>query len=109
MNERSSRSHTLFTMTVESRLREGEEEDDGTVRVATLVSGREEGGRLNRQVFFFSPMEGEGGHFERGRGRKEGIKVGREPHTVCSHCKACGWGEGPTVMVTVASGATTYR
>ena len=44
MNERSSRSHTLFTMTVESRLREGEEEDDGTVRVATLVSGREEGG-----------------------------------------------------------------
>ena len=57
MNERSSRSHTLFTMTVESRLREGEEEDDGTVRVATLVSEREVGDRLNRKVF--SPMEGE--------------------------------------------------
>ena len=65
MNERSSRSHTLFTMTVESRLREGEEEDDGTVRVATLVSEREDGGgdRLNRKVF--SPMEGGGGgHFK---------------------------------------------
>ena len=62
MNERSSRSHTLFTMTVESRLREGEEEDDGTVRVATLVSGREEGDRLNRKVYF--THGGGGGHFE---------------------------------------------
>ena len=75
MNERSSRSHTLFTMTVESRLREGEEEDDGTVRVATLVSGREEGGRLNRQVFFFSPMEGEG---EKGRVHTRKREIGKE-------------------------------
>ena len=74
MNERSSRSHTLFTMTVESRLREGEEEDDGTVRVATLVSGREEGSRLNRQVYF---TNGGGG----------GSRYGGEymkPHTLAS-------------------------
>ena len=34
MNERSSRSHTVFTVAVESRSRE----EDGTVKVAYLVS-----------------------------------------------------------------------
>ena len=37
MNDRSSRSHTIFTLTVESRLRD-EEGGDGTVKVASLVS-----------------------------------------------------------------------
>ena len=36
MNDRSSRSHTIFTLTIESRLRD-EEGGDGTVRVASLV------------------------------------------------------------------------
>ena len=37
MNDRSSRSHTIFTLTIESRLRD-EEGGDGTVKVASLVS-----------------------------------------------------------------------
>ena len=36
MNERSSRSHTIFTLTIESRIRDGEDE---TVKVASLVGG----------------------------------------------------------------------
>jgi len=45
MNERSSRSHTVLGLTVESRCsRQGEEDDDGKVRIATLVSGK--GGRF---------------------------------------------------------------
>ena len=36
MNDRSSRSHTIFTLTVESRLR-GEEVEDKAVKVAALV------------------------------------------------------------------------
>ena len=36
MNDRSSRSHTIFTLTVESRLR-GEDERDCTVKVGSLV------------------------------------------------------------------------
>ena len=38
MNDRSSRSHTIFTLTVESRLR-GEEVEDKAVKVAALVRG----------------------------------------------------------------------
>ena len=50
MNERSSRSHTVLGLTVESRCsRQGEEDDDGKVRIATLVSGK--GGR------FFLPQK----------------------------------------------------
>ena len=79
MNERSSRSHTLFTMTVESRLREGQEEDDGTVRVATLVSGGR-GDRLKRQVFFH-PWRGRVASLKGRRGgKKEGIEVGSGLH-----------------------------
>ena len=37
MNDHSSRSHTIFTLTIESRLRD-EEGGDGTVKVASLVS-----------------------------------------------------------------------
>lgn len=37
MNERSSRSHTIFTLNIESRLKASEEED-GVVKVAALVS-----------------------------------------------------------------------
>lgn len=37
MNEKSSRSHTIFTLNVESRLKASEEED-GVVKVAALVS-----------------------------------------------------------------------
>ena len=37
MNEWSSRSHSIFTLSVESRLRD-EEGGDGTVKVASLVS-----------------------------------------------------------------------
>ena len=36
-NDHSSRSHTVFTLTIESRLRD-EEGGDGTVKVASLVS-----------------------------------------------------------------------
>ena len=43
MNEQSSRSHAVFGMMVESRCREGEGDDAGTVRIATLVS-RKRGG-----------------------------------------------------------------
>ncbi len=38
MNEKSSRSHTIFTMNVESRLKNAEEED-GVVKLAALVRG----------------------------------------------------------------------
>lgn len=79
MNERSSRSHTLFTMTVESRLREGQEEDDGTVRVATLVSGGR-GDRLKRQTFFH-PWRGRVATLRGRRGeKKEGVEVGSGLH-----------------------------
>ena len=44
MNEQSSRSHTVFAITVESRCREGEGDDAGTVKIATLVSRRGGGG-----------------------------------------------------------------
>ena len=37
-NERSSRSHTIFKITIESRLIRDEEEGDGTIKVASLVS-----------------------------------------------------------------------
>lgn len=36
-NERSSRSHTIFKITIESRLVSDQEESDGTIRVASLV------------------------------------------------------------------------
>ena len=36
MNERSSRSHTIFTMAIESRARDGEE-GDGAVKISALV------------------------------------------------------------------------
>ena len=39
LNERSSRSHTIFTLTIESKLKEDKDtEADGVVKVATLVS-----------------------------------------------------------------------
>ena len=39
LNERSSRSHTIFTLTIESKLKEEKDtETDGVVKVATLVS-----------------------------------------------------------------------
>ena len=38
LNDESSRSHTIFTLTIESKLREGiENEADGVVKVAALV------------------------------------------------------------------------
>ena len=37
-NERSSRSHTIFKITIESQLIRDEEEGDGTIRIASLVS-----------------------------------------------------------------------
>ena len=37
MNEHSSRSHTIFTLNMESRLKSPGEEDDGRVKVAALV------------------------------------------------------------------------
>ena len=37
MNEHSSRSHTIFTLAIESRERD-EAEGDGAVKVSTLVS-----------------------------------------------------------------------
>ena len=36
--KQSSRSHTIFKLTIESRVRD-EEHSDGTIRVASLVSG----------------------------------------------------------------------
>lgn len=42
MNERSSRSHTIVTMAIESRERDEEEEEggekDGPVKVSSIVS-----------------------------------------------------------------------
>lgn len=37
MNELSSRSHTIFTLNIESRLKSSGGEDDGIVKVAALV------------------------------------------------------------------------
>lgn len=37
MNECSSRSHAIFTVNIESRLKASGEEDDGIVKVAALV------------------------------------------------------------------------
>jgi len=71
MNERSSRSHTIFRITVESRLKEdGEDEEEVAVRVSTLnlvdlagsesirPTGNQEGGKIDQSLLTLSRVIG---------------------------------------------------